>query len=102
MLLDTQLPKYASTRARNHFARFLCLVTGVTFTVSGILKVLYSDEFATAVATYHFLPPPSGNLIVLLLPWVEVICGLMVLLGLQTPIVGTILTLLLFAFVSAT
>jgi uncharacterized membrane protein len=100
--LSTQLPKYASTRALNHLARFLCLATGVTFTVSGILKVLYSDEFATAVATYHFLPPPSGNLIVLLVAWVEVLCGLMLLLGLQTRVVGIILTVLLFAFVSTT
>jgi uncharacterized membrane protein YphA (DoxX/SURF4 family) len=60
---------------------FRILVGGV-FIWAGLLKVLDPLEFAQNIANYRVFPRDLSFLIALVLPWVEVLCGALVILGL--------------------
>jgi len=56
----------------------------VVFLLACYFKILDPGAFALDVATYQILPLSLINLQALILPWVELLAGLMLLLGLRT------------------
>ncbi len=57
------------------------IVLGLVFLVYGLDKILHPDDFARAIANYRLLPEALVNLVAVMLPWVECVCGLLLLAG---------------------
>ena len=55
----------------------LLLAIGGIFVFAGILKAIHPAAFAMDIDHYHVLPRPAVFLLALYLPWLEIVCGLM-------------------------
>lgn len=77
-------------------ARF---VLGFPFTLAGMSKVRARSEFEKVIANYNLLPPGGARLISIVLPWMELLIGALLLLGVFTPVATVIVAGLLVAFV---
>ncbi len=60
------------------------LLLAVVFIWASYHKILHPGEFALNVATYQLLPLSLINLQAIGLPWVEMLCGVTLILGLWT------------------
>ena len=65
-------------------------------------KILHPGEFAVIVSNYNLLPDAAVHGVALVLPWIELLCGLLLLGG--RLVSGAVLTLdaLLLIFILAT
>ena len=60
---------------------FFRLVLGGVFIWAGVLKVSDPLGFAQSIANYRAFPLALAFFLALILPWVEIICGLFLILG---------------------
>jgi putative oxidoreductase len=60
----------------------LRLLVGVVFIYASLYKILDPGAFAKSIWYYHLVPGDLINLIALVLPWIELLCGLCLILGL--------------------
>jgi uncharacterized membrane protein YphA (DoxX/SURF4 family) len=67
------------------------LVLGFVFIYASIDKIAHPDLFAEAVYNYQLLPDAAVNLVAIWLPWLELLSGSLLVLGLWTR--GSILVL---------
>ncbi len=74
---------------------------GVVFVWASVDKILHPEQFARAVANYHILPPVLVNLFALILPWVELICGLCLILGQWQRAASLVLACVIVMFIAA-
>ena len=67
---------------RNTYVLWLFrLVVGGVFIWAGILKILDPLEFAQNIANYRVVSRDISFFLALVLPWLEVLCGILVILG---------------------
>ncbi|HDP26527.1 MAG TPA: DoxX family membrane protein [Deltaproteobacteria bacterium] len=85
-------------RVLYHGARVLL---GVVFIYASIHKILYPGAFAGAVFNYQILPAVFINLTALILPWLELVIGILLLLNVWMPGTVVIVNGLLLTFTSA-
>lgn len=71
---------------------------GATFLYACYDKVLHPEAFAEAVANYRILPAALVGLLAVTLPWVELFCGLFLILGLFVRSSTLIVCLMFFVF----
>lgn len=83
------------------FAWISRIILGVIFIAAGIPKILYPGEFAAAVYNYRILPDALVNIVALVLPWVEVLVGGMLVVGIWMSGAVLIYTLLMIVFMTA-
>ena len=57
------------------------LVVGITFIYASYYKIIEPGDFARSIWYYHLLPGSLINLIAIILPWVELLCGLALIVG---------------------
>jgi len=62
----------------------LRIYIGAIFVAASMYKINYPGEFAETIASYQIVPFWGVHLMALILPWTELICGLMLILGLRT------------------
>jgi putative oxidoreductase len=62
----------------------LRIYIGVIFITASMYKINYPAEFAETIASYQIVPFWGVHLIALIMPWMELICGLTLVLGLRT------------------
>lgn len=74
------------------------IMLGGVFIWSGILKVKEPLEFAQNVANYRIFPVEISFLVALVLPWIELICGVFLIVGLFRRASALVLAGLLCAF----
>lgn len=75
------------------------LVLGVAFVYLGAVKALDPVGFLKLVRQFDALPHPLAlNATAALLPWFEIFCGLLLLLGIRPRGTALVTTLLLLAF----
>lgn len=77
------------------------LVLGFLFVFASIEKIAQPEEFARAILNYHLLPIPVVNLFAIVLPWAELVAGLLMLFGLLVRGSSFLLALLLSLFALA-
>lgn len=57
---------------------------GGVFITASMYKINYPGEFAETIASYQLVPYWGVHLMALVMPWTELICGVMLVLGLRT------------------
>ena len=62
---------------------FLCVYyIGFTFIAASLDKIINPHEFSESIRVYKISPYWGNNLVAIILPWVELICGILLLYGL--------------------
>lgn len=84
---------------RDHVGLLARLVLGVVLVVAGALKVGNPLGAARAVQAYDVMPFELARWIGYALPWVEIVVGVLLVLGLFTRVSALIGTVLMLAFV---
>ncbi|MBN2468521.1 MAG: DoxX family membrane protein [Deltaproteobacteria bacterium] len=79
----------------------LRIVLGGIFIYASWDKLLNPEQFARAVQNYRILPHPGLNIIAVTLPWVELVCGILLVAGFLTRGAAIIISGLLTVFVLA-
>jgi len=77
------------------------LILGVLFIYMGLNKALHPIDFLKLVREYHMIPehpPLMLNLIAAVLPWLEVLCGALLVLGVAVRGNALLLLVMLVAF----
>ena len=77
------------------------LFVGGIFIYASLDKISHPSEFARIVYNYHLAPGNLVNLVAIILPWLELICGISVILGLYKEGGIAIISLLTVVFIIA-
>lgn len=77
------------------------VVLGVIFIYASLDKIAHPEQFARIIYNYKILPPFLINVFAITLPWVELIAGLFLILGIFTESASLLICLLLMVFVVA-
>jgi len=57
------------------------IVVGITFIWASIYKIIEPDDFSKSIWYYHMVPGSLINIIAIILPWLELICGIFLIFG---------------------
>lgn len=74
------------------------LYLGGVFVYASVYKIGYAAEFAETVASYQIVPALAVNSVALVLPWLELICGSLLVAGVRVRTVSAMLGGLLVIF----
>lgn len=85
----------------DYFSLIVRLVVGLIFIYASIDKISNSAQFARIIYNYHLLPGELVNLWALTLPWVEMICGILLVAGIYKEGSVLILNVLVLTFILA-
>lgn len=77
------------------------IVLGVVFVVASIEKIAEPELFASSVQAYQMMPLVTINMLALLIPWLELVCGIFLVAGLKLRASSAIVFVLLCVFVVA-
>ncbi|KGN38818.1 MauE/DoxX family redox-associated membrane protein [Knoellia subterranea] len=88
-----------NTRVADGLGLIARLVLGAVFLVAGGLKVTTPEALAKATQAYQVLPHDLAAYVGYALPTIEIVLGLLLVLGLFTRISAAITSLLLVAFI---
>ena len=77
------------------------LILGGVFLYAGFVKIAEPTRFAGSIAAYRLLPYFGNYLAASLLPWLEALCGLLLIAGYRTRAAASLVLLLTLAFVAA-
>jgi len=77
------------------------LILGGIFIYASIDKIAHPDQFAEIVYNYKLMPGMAVNIMAIVLPWVELVAGLFLVLGIWVKDSAAILGALLLVFIGA-
>lgn len=77
------------------------LVVGVIFIYASIDKIVHPEQFAQIVYNYKILPHFTINLLAIVLPWLEMICGLFLIFGIMPRSSSLVISSLIVIFIIA-
>lgn len=77
------------------------IALGAIFIVAAVQKIADPPSFAHMIYNYRILPGGLINLSAMIMPWVELFCGLALVLGVWTRAARTIVALMLVMFIVA-
>jgi putative oxidoreductase len=92
---------FTAWRGHGWLALAARLYLGGVFLAACWHKILDPGAFALDVATYQFLPLPLINLFALVLPWVELVAGVLLVVGLRVRAAALLIALMMVAFLIA-
>ena len=82
-------------------AIILRIALGVIFTYAGVIKIMDPVAFAGSIAAYKILPYFGNYLAAAILPWLEVVCGLLLVAGYRWRGAAVIILILNATFIFA-
>lgn len=74
---------------------------GIVFIAASWYKIAQPHEFALSIATYDILPLGLVNLMAVLLPWIELLCGITLIGGLWTRASALCILAMMIMFIAA-
>ena len=81
------------------------LVLGYVFIYASIGKISNPLDFSIAIQNYRILPDSLSNIMAIILPWLELYCGLFLVLGIlprgSSIIIASLTTVFIIAIISA-
>ena len=77
------------------------IALGVFFVVAALPKIADPPSFAQMVYNYRIVPGQFVNLMALTMPWIELLCGLALILGIWKEAARTIIGAMLVVFIVA-
>jgi putative oxidoreductase len=77
------------------------LALGVIFTVAALPKIVDPPSFAHMVYNYRIVPGSLVNLSALAMPWIELLCGVALVLGIWRGTARTLIAAMLVTFIVA-
>ncbi|HKO58815.1 MAG TPA: MauE/DoxX family redox-associated membrane protein [Thermoanaerobaculia bacterium] len=77
------------------------LALGVIFIAAALPKIVDPPSFAHMIYNYRLVPGPLLNVMALFMPWLELLCGLALVLGIWREAARNLVALLLATFVIA-
>jgi uncharacterized membrane protein YphA (DoxX/SURF4 family) len=77
------------------------MIVGLIFIYASVEKILYPAYFAVSIQNYQLIPDYFTNIVAVLLPWLELYCGLSILIGLWHQAGAAIVSLLNIVFIIA-
>ena len=92
-----------SGMAYNHayILRTARILIGSIFIFAAIDKIANPDAFAKSINNFHVLPYSMINIPALILPWVELLCGILVLMGIKQKASSLLISAMLAVFIIA-
>lgn len=86
---------------QRYFLILARLVLGAIFLVSGALKIPHAMDFAHNIAAYQVLPYWANILAAATLPWIELFCGLFLIIGYKVRACSLMTTGFMLVFITA-
>jgi putative oxidoreductase len=77
------------------------IVIGLVFLAAALPKIGDPESFALSVHHFRIVPLALENLVAIALPWIELVAGLALVLGIQARAGGAIVTVLMAVFTVA-
>lgn len=86
----------------HYSVQFLCrVILGGLFIYASLDKIAHPHDFARIVYDYNLIPDIAIYWIAGILPWFEMICGLLLISGLMIRTPSILLSLMLLVFIAA-
>lgn len=99
---DFQLNNTFKKLLRNHWIELVArLLLGSIFIYASYYKIIAPDEFAKIVYGYDLFPSETINLIAIIIPFIELISGVALIIGIYTRPAAIIIIGMLAAFIIA-
>jgi len=77
------------------------LALGFIFVYASTDKIAHPGEFAEMINNYRILPLFTVNIVAIILPWIELLCGLLLISGIFTRSSALLISGLLVVFTAA-
>ncbi len=77
------------------------LTLGIVFIYAAIDKISDPHTFAVDIRNYRILPDTFSNFFALILPWIELFCGLFLIIGIYTRSSAILIAAMLMVFIFA-
>jgi len=77
------------------------LAVGITFIYASVYKIIDPQAFAKSIWYYHLIPGNLINLMAITLPWIELLCGLCLIIGVSYKGAVVLVNLLTVMFIVA-
>ena len=86
---------------QNSIPYILRMILGLLFLVSGILKIMDPVQFVNDIDNYRMLPYILVTLMAIILPWLELLCGIALITGIFKHGAALIILILSVIFLTA-
>jgi len=77
------------------------LALGAIFIAAALPKIADPPSFAHMIYNYRLVPASLVNLMAMTMPWIELLCGVALILGIWTPAARAIIAAMLVVFIIA-
>ena len=84
-----------------YVALVLRLYLGGLFIYASMYKISYTAEFAENIASYQIVPYWAVNLAAIVMPWTELICGILLVVGVRSKAAAVMIAGMLILFTAA-
>ena|SRR3972149_3211987 len=74
------------------------LILGIVFIIASFDKIISPADFASSIRNYRILPLSVINIMALIMPWLELFCGIFLILGVFIRTSSFLILLMLIVF----